>query len=137
MSILESKREINWWMVYALILTVLIGVAILVPNCLMEPGREKSIASTEQLLKLAGKRDFKSMAALASPSVVEFMRERDSKWGKVVKYSFEDSVVQIGGTPAWVNYRVWREWKNVRESFSCNGDRVNFGTVSWPEAEEK
>jgi hypothetical protein len=129
---LETRLQVNWWMVYALILTGLIGVAILVPNCFMEPGREKSIASTERLLKLAGKRDFDGMAAIASPGVVDFMRERDAKWGKVVMYSFEDSIVQLGGTPAQVWYRVWRERKNVRENFTATATGSRRHTCPGP-----
>ncbi|MCL4284875.1 MAG: hypothetical protein QY327_01085 [Fimbriimonadaceae bacterium] len=54
-----------------------------------------------------------------------------------MKYSFEDSLVQVGGSPAQVQWRVWRERKNVRETFYCINDRVVQAFVSWPEAEEK
>lgn len=134
---LNLKRQVNVWRALALTLTGLIAIAFLVPQCLMEPGRNKSIEATDRLLQMAAKRDFDGMTAFASPKAIEFMRERDAKWGKVLKFSFEDSIVQIGGTPAWVQYQVWREKKNVREQFNCSGERVLMGFVTWPEAEEK
>lgn len=137
MPLIETRRQVNWWMIYALIQTGLIIVGVVVPQCLTEPGRRKSIQSTNRLLQLAANRDFEGMSAIAAPNVIEFMRERDAKWGKILKYSFDDSVVQIGGTPSWVRYRVWRERKNVQEQFHCNGERIFVGHVTWPEGEEK
>ncbi|MCC6352151.1 MAG: hypothetical protein IT202_06550 [Fimbriimonadaceae bacterium] len=136
-SDLLERRRVNGWMVYSLVTTTLFLVGILVQKVLMEPGRREGMAASERVLKLAGKRDFEGIAASSAPAVVEFMRQRDEKWGKVVKYSFEDSLVQIGGSPAQVWWRVWRERKNVRETFYSINDRVVQAFVSWPEAEEK
>ncbi|MCK6631873.1 MAG: hypothetical protein L6Q31_05800 [Fimbriimonadaceae bacterium] len=132
-----ERRRVNGWMVYSLVTSTLFVAGILAQTVLMVPGRQKGIAISERVLKLAGKRDFEGIAAFSSPAVVEFMRQRDEKWGRVVKYSFEDSLVQISGSPAQVWWRVWRERRNVRETFYCINDRVVQAFVSWPEAEEK
>lgn len=132
-----ERRRVNGWMVYSLVTTTLFLAGVLVQNVLTQPGRQEGIAASERVLRLAGQRDFEGIAASSAPAVVEFMQQRDEKWGKVVKYSFEDSLVQIGGSPAQVWWRVWRERKNVRETFYCINDRVVQAFVSWPEAEQK
>lgn len=134
---MRSERKSNGWMVYSIILTALIALALILPHFLMAPGRDESIDACERLLKLAGNRDFDSMASFASPQVMEFMRERDKKWGKVLSYAFEDSVVQVGGTPAEVRFQVWRERKNVREQFHCNRGKIMYASIAWPPAEAK
>jgi hypothetical protein len=132
-----ARRRVNGWLVYGLVLTGLVVAPLLISPVCMEPGRRKSIAAVETVLKLAGKRDFAGMARVASPQAVEFMLERDRQWGKVSSYAFEDALVQIGGSPAEVRYRVWRQRKNVRETFTCVQERVLRGSVTWPEAEAK
>ncbi len=134
----KRKCVLRGWQVYALVLTGLVALSLAFPwaSC-MERGRKDGWYAVDQALKLAGKRDFDSMAAIATPEVIEFMRERDRKWGKVLSYSFEDSYVQISGTPANFEYRVWRQQKNVREGFTASGRQVTRAWVVWPEAEEK
>lgn len=136
-SMVKAKGKPNWWMIYSLILSGLITLAMFLPQWLMKPGRDDAMSASGQLLTLAGKRDFDLMSKFASQEVVDFMKERDKQWGKVVSFAFEDSVVQIGGSPAEVRYRVWRERKNVREQFTCIGKRVVVASVIWPPAEEK
>lgn len=127
----------NWWKSYAIFLTAIIAANVGIQVLFMEPGRQRGIAAAERLLKLAGKRDFVGMRDVASPAVIEFMQERDAKFGKVLKIAYEDSLVQIFGTPAQIKVRVWREHRNTREVFTCNGNRVFWAFVDWPAAEEK
>lgn len=132
------RSTINGWKIYSNCLTCLLLIALFSPSwSCIDRGRNEGIESTAQLLKLAGKRDFNAMSRIASPGVVNFMKERDARWGKVLKYSLQASVVQVGGTPSQIRFRVWRERRNVEEEFTCMGPRVVYGFVVWPEAEEK
>ncbi|WKZ80492.1 MAG: hypothetical protein QY327_01080 [Fimbriimonadaceae bacterium] len=77
-----ERRRVNGWMVYSLVTTTLFLAGVHVQKVLMEPGRQEGIAASERVLRLACQRDSEGIAAFSSPAVVEFMRQRDEKWGR-------------------------------------------------------
>jgi len=130
----ELRLAAARWRFCALLLLAIFVFQI--GSCIVTDSRRAAhFYAAENLLDLAITRDFDGMSKFAAPGVVEFMRERDARYGKVVAYRPEGGSTQVLGGNSEMRFQVWRERGNVRETYGGMGHRVFHAAVTWHEAE--
>jgi hypothetical protein len=139
----QRPTDCGWWHQVAATWTVLtlslVAIGAVLGPLITSPGRERSIEAVRTTMALAGRGEYERMVeeSLVAPMVAEWLQEREARWGRVQRYSVESVMVQVGGSPAEVVVQVWRERRNVRESYYCVGRKVVRGSPTWPAAEER